>query len=142
MEKKEKEIKLEAKEWTLEDKPRILILEDNPMRIDLFRRFVGGKARFQIFETAWPAIKALQTFKYDLIFLDHDLGGQQMVTDDKINGTGYDVAKALANTLNKDTQVVVHSCNPVGAKNMMAVLNDKTHAIPFGADIFKWFKIN
>lgn len=131
----------DPKELTLEDRPRVLILEDNKFRNDLFREKLGGKCRLHMHKKAWPAIEAAKTLKFDLILLDHDLGGRQYVTEDAENGTGYDVAKELPNTINKDTPVVIHSGNPVGAQNMLAVLGRTAVYIPFGTDLFKLIKI-
>jgi len=64
--------------------------------------------------------------EYDLIFLDHDLGGKEMV-DSADEDTGYHLALFIASdSANKETPCVVHSCNPAGAVNIAAVL---PHAI-------------
>ena len=62
---------------------------------------------------------------YDGIFLDHDLGGLQMVNSDDLN-TGYAFCDWLIkNTKSSmNTPIVIHSVNPVGAKNMLNILSD------------------
>jgi CheY-like chemotaxis protein len=122
-------------------KKRILILEDNSYRIKLFTYIYGGECRIHIFNNAWDAIKALEVFDYDLIFLDHDLGLQEMVKEDKINGTGLDAAKALMETKNRDVPVIVHSCNPVGAENIRKTIGKTAILIPFGEELFQRVKI-
>ena len=119
--------------------PRVLILEDSEQRIKLFKEFLGGKCRLHIYKTAWSAITNIQNLKYDLILLDHDLGGRVYVTEDSENGTGYDVAKAIPNTINKTTLVVVHSFNPTGVHNILNVLPNAKY-IPFGEQLFKSIK--
>lgn len=132
----------DSKKTTLEDCPRILIVEDNQYRIDLFKTHWGGQCRIHIFETAWPAITMLKALKFDAILLDHDLGGRQFVTDDALNGTGYDVAKIIPDTINKDTPVVVHSVNPVGAQRMVAAIGPTATHVPFSADLFNIVKFH
>jgi hypothetical protein len=62
---------------------------------------------------------------YDLILLDHDLGGQVYVNSDEEN-TGFQFCRFLTEparfeSLN-DTEFVVHSWNPAGALNMLHLL--------------------
>jgi hypothetical protein len=75
------------------------------------------------------AIKKLIDEKWDILFLDHDLGDQVMV--DSGEGTGYEVALWLSR--NRDFQpkvVIVHSLNPVGAANICGVLPSSSR-VPF-----------
>ena len=70
------------------------------------------------------AIQKLSAIKYILIFLDHDLGE---------GGSGYDVSKIIAGSINDGTMVVIHSMNPVGASNIESQLkNNKVIRMPFG----------
>ncbi len=60
--------------------------------------------------------------KYDLLFLDHDLGGEEMV-DSSNENTGYQLARFIASsTQNKTTMCIIHSCNPVGADNIASAM--------------------
>lgn len=93
---------------------RILVVEDNPERIKKFKReLIGQDVDYE--EDAESAIRLVQTVKYDLIFLDHDLGGLAYVPSNDPN-TGYQVAKAIKNTENESAYVIIHSCNSVGAQ--------------------------
>jgi hypothetical protein len=58
--------------------------------------------------------------EWDLICLDHDLGGEVYVDSNELN-TGYQVAKFLA-TKNPKCLIIIHSSNFWGACNMMSVL--------------------
>ena len=121
---------------------KLFILEDNPNRIALFKTWFRGHDVDQV-DTADTAIKLLKEKKYDLILLDHDLGGDEMVDSREYN-TGYTVAKAIPTTINKNTQAVVHSHNPVGSVKMVTELvdNDVVYK-PFGSfsqDILKLIK--
>lgn len=104
---------------------KIFILEDNPYRMVKFRRELIGH-KIDHADTVQNGTSLVFANKYDLLFLDHDLGGEEMV--DSIRGdTGYQLAKFIASfTKNKETPCVVHSCNPAGADNIIQVL---PHAI-------------
>ena len=68
---------------------KILILDDDWNRHKQFKkRFVGATTHHV--ETVGQCILALQMSCWDALFLDHDLGGQQMVESG--DNTGYAVA--------------------------------------------------
>jgi hypothetical protein len=104
---------------------KIFILEDNESRMIKFRRELIGH-EIDHAETVQDGTSLVVANKYDLLFLDHDLGGKEMV-DSFVEDTGYKLAEFIASfTPNKETPCVIHSCNPVGADNMTKVL---PHAI-------------
>ena len=104
---------------------RIFILEDNLKRMIKFRRELIGH-EIDHAETVEDGTSFVVANKYDLLFLDHDLGGEEMVDSTKEN-TGYQLAEFIASfTQNKTTPCVVHSCNPAGSDNIVRVL---PHAI-------------
>jgi len=100
---------------------KIFVLEDN---IERQKWFSDRYFLYDLFMTEFPdnAIKILEKEKFDIIFIDHDLG---------LEKTGYDVAKTISQSINKDTLVVVHSCNTVGSDNICSVLKN-VKKIPFG----------
>jgi len=106
---------------------KILILEDNVYRHHKFRiKFIGHLVT--IVETVYECIDALESDEFDAICLDHDLGEKEMVNSG--DGTGYEVAVWL--TKNKDRtpkHIYIHSCNPVGAKNMKNVLESAGYSV-------------
>lgn len=114
---------------------KIFILEDDPNRMVIFKRMFKGHTIVHV-ETSDEGIEVLNTIKFDIIFLDHDLGGRQFV-DSREYDTGYRVAVSIPQTINKDTDVVIHSYNPAGAKNMENVLDNRgegrVRRIPFGS---------
>ena len=99
---------------------KILILEDSQERMKQFReRLVGHEV--VIVEESRDCIVQLQNSTWDVLFLDHDLGGQTMVESGP--GTGYEVARWLeANPQRQPPHIVVHSFNPDGADKMIACL--------------------
>lgn len=129
-----------------ENKINILVLEDDPSRIVSFQnRFSemssGGKiCHAEYVDTAQECIEKLSSKKYDIIFLDHDLGGEVYV-DEQNKNTGSEVARWLSvnkEQFQKGTPVIVHSLNPAGRANMLNLINNSYEA-PFvwTEDIFK-----
>jgi CheY-like chemotaxis protein len=99
---------------------KIFFLDDNMERHTSFRKCFPN-ANITFVKTAQEAIEILtKDLNYDLITLDHDLGDRIFV-DSNDENTGYQVAKFLKD---KDIkcQIIIHSCNPGGAKNMMSLL--------------------
>jgi len=99
----------------------VLILEDDVSRHKVFLQNLIG-THTVIVTTASAAIQKLVEARWDYLFLDHDLGGTQMVASGP--GTGYEVAKWLAeNPIRQPANIIIHSFNPVGAANMAQVLS-------------------
>ena len=123
------------------DKHRVLILEDDPKRVkafvDVLQRLGWEWDHTDNVESAKSFIDCHMAgdLYYDEIWLDHDLGGEesQMAASDV--GTGYEVAKHLAERIPEDDHVslpvIVHSYNVPGAMNMLAVLGPRARYIPF-----------
>jgi CheY-like chemotaxis protein len=105
-----------------EIKMKVFILEDDPSRIEWFKTALANED-LDITEDVEEAMKWLRETKYDAIFLDHDLGGEQMVSSDVWN-TGSTVARMIHETENKDLMVIIHSWNPTGARIMLDSLRD------------------
>jgi DNA-binding NarL/FixJ family response regulator len=108
---------------------RVLVLEDNEARVRKFRReLVGNVVDFA--RDAEEALALIGARAYDLVFLDHDLGGEEMA-DSRGANTGYRVASLLARDgKNGAARVVLHSCNPAGA-GMMALALPRAVLAPF-----------
>jgi len=101
---------------------RILILDDELARHYEFKKRLIGHLLTHV-STAAEAITALKEIDFEWAFLDHDLGGRTMVASGA--GTGWEVAKWIAdNPDRKPKNVVIHSFNGPGRKNMMAALPD------------------
>jgi CheY-like chemotaxis protein len=100
---------------------KILILEDNKERHAHFRKNLA-QHELLIVERSLECIAALQTEYWDCVFLDHDLGGEEMVPSGR--NTGYEVAQFLADHIyRKPPKVIVHSFNTVGATNMVSLVH-------------------
>jgi CheY-like chemotaxis protein len=96
---------------------RILFLDDNKYRHQKMKPILLHDEAYTVAE----AFDLLLKKKYDVVFLDHDLGGEEMVNSDR-GDTGMEVAKLIADNEIIVDLVVVHSCNPAGASNMVSYL--------------------
>lgn len=99
---------------------RVLLLEDNAARTAQFiERFIEGKYNYTIVATSSEAINLLKQNEYDLIFLDHDLGGEVYSTAEDC---GMRVAEHLSENPNTGL-VIVHSLNTNAAVEMINKIN-------------------
>lgn len=102
---------------------KILILDDDMNRHIIFNRKLIGHLVTNV-TTAKEAIYKLQTESFDIVFLDHDLGGEIFVSSSHEN-TGYSVAKWLSELKDRQPErIIIHSLNPVGASNMKSILTN------------------
>ena len=93
---------------------KILILEDNPVRVRKFKIWLIGHLVEHVSD-ANTCKERLATQTWDYLFLDHDLDGRVYIDSAEAN-TGYQVAKWLSN--NKDRMpkcIIVHTLNLSGA---------------------------
>ena len=105
---------------------RILVLDDDKARLELFQRNLIGHLVTCV-ETAPEAIQQLTEQVFQVVFLDHDLGGK--VFQESGEGTGWEVAKWLSeNPTRKPVLTVLHSFNEAGRKNMLALLPEAVEA--------------
>jgi len=113
----------------------ILIIEDQEERNKVFRMMFKGDSIY-ITDKPDEAIKLLNRMTFDLILLDHDLGGVGTgYLDTSDEQSGYQIAVEIPNTINRDTTIHIHSWNPHGAKKMHDHLLDSGCHVtrtPFG----------
>jgi CheY-like chemotaxis protein len=113
---------------------KILILEDNPLRIEWFANYFKGEILF-VTDDPQLAIKYLDENQFDKIFLDHDLLPEHYDKDIDCNKTtGLCVAEYLGSdkSINKDATIVIHSRNWNGAERMLNAMNYRPASlIPF-----------
>lgn len=115
---------------------RILFLDDNPERHRVFGRTAAGHAVDHAY-TAAEAIAFLRGDTYEVVYLDHDLGGPEsegLILDGVEDGRF--VAHWIAEHAHDmpGTFFVVHSLNFAGAEAMMALLRGvglEARRIPF-----------
>lgn len=114
---------------------KILILEDDMNRMKQFNERMDELNSHTTFdcemvhvETAKECIEQLESNKFDLILLDHDLGGKVFVNTNDIN-TGSEVARWMNKNFSKikNTAIVTHTFNPAGAQSIIALIPQCTH---------------
>lgn len=106
---------------------KILILEDNPERVNLFKKRLSNH-ELLVFDNVKEAIEATKTHKKEIevYFLDHDLDGKTYVESTEEN-TGFKFAQFLVeNYIDLKADVIIHSMNPVGASNIKGIIPHAT----------------
>ena len=98
---------------------RIYILEDDPNRMKRFKPECIGHSMVHD-DTADEFIQKLEaeTEHIDVMFLDHDLGGEQFVSSADAN-TGMEVVRWLVNNKKNIGRIIVHTLNPPAGEEMV-----------------------
>ncbi|RJP22805.1 MAG: response regulator [Deltaproteobacteria bacterium] len=91
---------------------RVLIVEDTHERQAVLQRLAKDHAWIMV-NTATRSIRLLESYPFDLIFLDYDLAGE---------ARGDRVAEAIRESKNARAKVIVHSQSAPGAKRIAAIL--------------------
>lgn len=118
---------------------KILILEDNDARINLFKEnWSHPLLELTFVEHSDEAIELLKVNNFNMIFLDHDLEEKQMIY--KPEDCGMRVAEFLQQNPVK-AEIVIHSMNSAAAKLMNRLL-PKAKCIPGLWNIKPKVKIN
>lgn len=120
------------------EKTRVLVLEDDHNRHKQFKeRFIeNGNISYTIVETAEACLTLLKNEKYDMVFLDHDLGGEVFVNSENRN-TGAEVARRITEDRSSvigSPLFIIHSLNPTGSEYMENLLKkefSQVYRIPF-----------
>lgn len=114
-------------------KTSVFFLEDNPHRYVYFNKWIENKLDEFELVTATEADEAIEIMRarkhFDVVFLDHDLGGKVFVNSNDEN-TGYQVAKFMKRNGNTFNQLIIHSQNPAGADNINHIFPEAMK-IPF-----------
>jgi len=99
----------------------VLVLEDNEERVKQFKlRFPTANTVYT--DVADEAIKQLENYEWDVLFLDHDLGGLVHVSSSDDN-TGAGVARWLDKHTDRiPNLVIIHSLNPPGQSYIKSLL--------------------
>ena len=140
---------------------KIFILEDDPARIAGFESALGAlssEGKHEVTIRRWlsgpdGAFAAyLKNGPFDLLLLDHDLGGAVMV-DSYEEETGSEFVRWLCREgepqyigdLATPPNIIIHSWNPDGARVMGTLFKDaggETHSIkvPFGTQLLNYLK--
>ena len=105
---------------------RILIVEDDPTRCAWFEQKLTGRTLDVTCDVA-EATRWLAERDYECILLDHDLADEHYFSDEPDDEhTGYAVAAWLAAhpDRQRESLIVIHSLNYIGAQRMLDALRD------------------
>lgn len=100
---------------------KVLFLDDDKTRTQKVKQELIGHHLTTV-ETASEAIAALKTGHFDMVSLDHDLGGRVFAASDE--NSGYAVAEYIAGLPPHDwpDAILIHSFNPDGADKMQRAI--------------------
>jgi len=105
------------------NKIKILILEDNPIRIEKFKELFRNQDIY-LYSDTLCAKEACKIIEFDALWLDHDLNNR-IWEDSQEENSGYQFVKWLVdNGLQKNSLNYIHSMNPIGANKMLNLLLD------------------
>lgn len=96
----------------------VLFLDDSLQRSQAFRSHVPSAT--QVFDAEW-CIEALKAQPWDVVLLDHDLGGEENVDSSGAN-TGMEVVRWIESNKPKVKTFIVHSCNEAARIRMASRL--------------------
>lgn len=113
---------------------KIFILDDMLERqeslLAALRELIDEDAVIFCADSRKTAIEVLEHEReFDLMFLDHDLGGRVYV-DSMDENTGWWVAKYIVDNNIRSKQIIIHTLNWAGAQRMLNLL-PKADFIPF-----------
>jgi len=110
-----------------------LFLDDDSGRSRAFKKLVPYKVDFV--ESAADCIKKLGEEEWDLVFLDHDLGGETYV-DSGREDCGMEVVRWILDNQPIVRHIIVHTHNEEAGKEMVSKLKGasyKVEYIPFNS---------
>jgi len=94
---------------------KVLFLDDSPLRTKYFlKKFPDAKT----VETANDCIKKISRNRYDAIFLDHDLGGEEFCNSGR-EDCGMEVVRWVVQNKPDQGEFIVHSTNTVAGPIMV-----------------------
>ena len=122
-------------------KKYVLFLDDSEERIVEVKKLFADRAKYVDFvRTANGAIQKLRQREYEVISLDHDLGGRAPGDRENrgLENSGMDVVRFLIRNPRHKTAIVVHSWNIPAAQEMVAILKKAGYKnvrhVPFGTN--------
>ena len=107
----------------------ILFLDDDPIRTEAFTHALRGMpCTITPVATATACIMALRAGTFDLVCLDHDLGGEVFVSSGR-EDCGMEVVRHLVQERHDVGAIIVHSFNGVAAREMEARLREAGYSV-------------
>jgi CheY-like chemotaxis protein len=129
---------------------RILVVEDDPTRVEVFEawlQYLHLPCQFRIVwsKSAGSAIGLLERDRgkvYAGIMLDHDLNQQSLSNVDRLF-SGKDVTKKIIEVTDTGTPILIHSTNESGGPKMKGTLEGagfSVELVPFYALDFEQYR--
>ena len=119
---------------------RILVLEDDENRVKQFKNnfaLMEEPVNAVFVDNAPECILHIKEEKFQIIFLDHDLG-HQIFVDQTEENTGSGVARWMSKNFdhpNMETPIIIHSLNYGAAQYMLDLIpNENRNHFPFAWD--------
>ncbi|MEP7217751.1 MAG: cyclic-phosphate processing receiver domain-containing protein [Bacteroidota bacterium] len=108
---------------------RVLFLDDDHRRIETIRSHPSSAAwDLTVVETADACIARLDEGVFDLVMLDHDLGGEIYCDSDR-EDCGMEVVRWLRRNRKDHGAFIVHTMNPVAAASMYIELSSMGYPV-------------
>ncbi len=118
---------------------KVLFLDDDHRRTSTFRDALSRiKCDLITVETAEECIAALTGRTFDLVLLDHDLGGE-IYCDSSREDCGMEVVRWIRGNPAPHGAFIVHTMNPVAAATMyfeLGAMGYRVAQAPFGSEGF------
>lgn len=118
---------------------RILFLDDDHRRIATFRELIEGvECDLMIVETADTCIASLAAGSFDVVLLDHDLGGE-IYCNSAREDCGMEVVRWLSANRAEHGAFIVHTHNEVAGAAMYIALSSMGYPVTyvmFGSEEF------
>lgn len=105
---------------------RVLILDDDEGRVRAFKERLSRTGFYVVWvDNAWECMQLLDSYHWDHVFLDHDLGLSYYHRGVMDPGSGSEVVRfiadrALGQGRYRNTKFWIHSMNEEGAPQYMA----------------------
>lgn len=104
---------------------RLLLVEDSPERIEIFRSWLPEGVSMTVASSAGKVMGILKRDRgkvYGGIMLDHDLGQGVLTLQDK-SLSGTNLVNIISDCISPDIPILVHSINPEGRALMTSRLD-------------------
>lgn len=122
-------------------KKRILFLDDNEERIRGVLLRIPFDVEVVVVRDASTCIDAIIGMDPDVLFLDHDLGGEEMVEEDEHGNTGTAVVRFLVDhgaNYPSIKRIILHSLNTPARINMKGSLDSTGRYEVWDAPFTAW----
>jgi CheY-like chemotaxis protein len=119
---------------------KILVLDDSQERLDIFKSNIETNLKIDNVDYVKTSDEAIELLKnnndYEIVFLDHDLGGLQMEWQEENCGMNV-VDWIISNSYTKNCVYVIHSFNYPRGLEMYSRLKDAGYNVAHSPGIWQ-----